>query len=251
MEIDKTKFDAVVKGFSKEDKADFDKLNAEEQQELVAEIIALEEDATTVGGSVETENAVIESMDDCRLHVAGGLLLKKGRQIVAQYLGRQYLFSREKKENWEEVVALDGITKMFRSQIHRFRRTDGTEFGVFATPMMNNALRTVLTASSGAGVGSDPVVKFIYDGKVEKAEAKEKYGFEMSTGNETHGWQIELEKNAQRRTGKGVMNPLNAPLPSGPSDTGMTSEQATLNNFKELHGGASAPQIENNTAAIQ
>jgi hypothetical protein len=252
MEIDKKEFDAVVKGFSKEEKADFDKLNADEKNELVAEILALEEDTATIGDSVALEDAIHEE-NDCRIHIAGGALIKVGRVITAQYLGLQYTFSRAKKENWEEVLAMDGKTKMYRSKFHRFRRTDGVEFGVFATPMMNNALRTVLTASSGAAVEGDPTVRLAYDGKVSKEVAGEKYGFKMDTGKETHAWNIQIEKSAKRGQGRGVLNPLNPPLPMGASDDQtLSSDEVTLRNFKELHGGnTGVAKLENNTAALQ
>lgn len=233
MDVTKAQREEIVKGFTKEELKEFKTLEVKDQDALIVEIFAISNDATDLGGRVELANAIIEE-NDCRMHIAGSLLVKKGRELVAQYLGLQFIFSKEAKENWDSVVAQDGETKMFRTRIHRFRRTDGTNFGIFATPMMNNAFRTLLTATSGGLVAADPVVKMIYQGKITKEVAAKEYNFKMSIGTETHGWLIDVEKTARREDGKGAQNLLNAPLPLGSSKDDMTSDEVNMENFKNL-----------------
>lgn len=236
---------AIIDGFNAEEKKEFLKMEQPEGIILLDEILAVSKDAKVLDGKIDFDNAILDD-GDCRIHIAGSLLLRKGISLVAQYMGLQHTFSKEKKQHWVKVLAQDGKTSMYRSVFHRFRRTDGTEFGIFATPMMNNALRTLLTISSGSKFASvDPTVKLAYKGLITQAVAKEEYNF-VFDNDETHGWGIEVEKSAKRGTGRGCMNQLNAPLPIGTGDDAdLTQDEVNMRNFN-ANKASEVAQIENN-----
>lgn len=224
---------SVLDSFSAEEKKDFNAMESEDQLSILNEILAAQADTEKLSNEVETVDG-IKTESGRKLAIAGGLVIRKGLRHIAQFVGLEYVFSREKKENWEHVPTQDGKDKMYRSKAFIFRRTDGTEFGVFFTPMMGKALRNVLTNTSGGAVATDPVVDFTYLGKISREDAEKDYDFKMDTGSETHAWDIKVEKNARRGTGKGYLNQLNAPLPiGGGDDEDLTQDEINMRNYRE------------------
>lgn len=212
------------------------RLEPEAIRELVAEMIKSAEDNTTLKDVDLKENL----FEDEKGHTfnLGEFAFRKGAAFTAQFLGLRYLFSKNPKENWEEVISEDGSNTRYISSRLEFRQTDGKVVNLWPSTMLRNQLRNVLTRSSGSNLECDPIVSITYDGMVKPAVAKEAYDFE--TKKDAHATTIRFDKATVRfGSGRGCLNPLNSPAIENlrEYDEDMEASQITANNFNELQAG--------------
>ncbi len=242
--------DAFVKGLSKEELVEFNKLSNEEKLEVLELQIGIDQDAINLDGKIELES-VGYSADGAKILVLDGKGdkgfrgIKAGRKITAQFMGIDYIFSDEPKENWTPVKTADGRALKYRTEFARFRKTDGVEFGIFTAPMLRNALRTLITNSATPNlIDKDPVVTIEYHGLVSKEVAKKDFNFEMTQGSETHAVKVLKEKGALENLDAGIHNYLTSPIPMAKVDReDMTAEEAQALAYSN--------QIEANQIAAQ
>lgn len=248
-----------VDGLNKEEIEALNKLTDTDKVDFINLQMGLVTDVTTV---TEGENAVeFETtgykVDNAPILIPGGtgiVGLKAGSKIVAMFMGFDYIFSDEPKENWKEVKTRDGKETRFRSEYLRFRRTNGSEFGIFSTPMLKNNLRTLLTHSSASKlVSKDPVVEIEYHGKLKKEVLKKDFNFELRTGSEAHAFRVRKERGARENLEAGIHCLLSCPIPAAKSDRDdMTNEEAEMlswenQNQANLIAGQKLAQLEENT----
>jgi len=246
-----------VDGLSKEELKDFNALTVEEQVELLEMNVGLDADVNFLQDKVEFEG-VGYKVDGAMIFILDGKGtlglrgIKAGRKITGQFLGIDYIFSDEHKENWTPVKTADGSATKYRSEYARFRRRDGVEYGIFTCPMMRNQLRTLLTNKATPNRAKvDPTVTLEYHGLVTKEVAKKDFNFEMTSGNETHAVRILKEKGALEDLSAGIHCYLTSPIPAAKINRDdLTSEEAEALAFERqveannrVIGSNNAPQV--------
>jgi hypothetical protein len=179
----------------------------------------------------------------------GEFLFRKGQEVVLQFLGLRYIFSKNEKEYWEKVVSEDGSNEAYRSEVLEFRNTKGEIIRLYPTRMLKNQLRNMLTFTSGSReVTGDPQITLTYDGFQPKDVLKSVYKFETDEPK-AHATTIKYDRNTVKfGTGRGCLNPLNSPkLPNlRQYDEDMDSADITAQNFEALQAEAM-----NNTPALE
>ena len=228
----------VVASFSADERKEFDSYDADGQIAMINLVIGLEADAKALEGKVKTKAVSTTGADeeaDCMILRTGGIGLREGQGFTAQLIGSMPILSKKPKENWPTRV-FNGET-YYVNMFYKFRRTDGTEFGVFDSPTLR-ILRKVFTHSATPKlVAQDPVVKVLYIGKVEgKDKLKAEYGIDLQKGNSAHVFNVNIEETAQiDRYAKGVVNYLKNPIPTAKaSNEEMSDEELAQLNWEQI-----------------
>lgn len=238
--------EAFVKGLDKESKAEFDALDREEQMNILELQVGIVADVKKLDGTVKL--AEVGYTDDGAKIISLGKTegksslnsLRAGSKVIARFMGIDYIFSNDEKPNWERVTTADGKEVKWRSEFFRFKRENGTEFGIFSTAMLRNALRTLITnSSSPALVNIDPMVEIQYHGLVTPEVAKKDFGFVTNLEEEIHAVKVMKEKDALENLEAGIHNYLRSPIPAGKINrddlTKEESELISYNNMKKAN----------------
>jgi hypothetical protein len=210
--------EAVVKGFSEDERKAFDALANDERRVETLELMLSTKAALVIADQVDFDEVDSgEDREEIQIFSAGGLGCPKGTVIVAEFLGTMPMFSMKPKENWDKETEPTSGNNFWRNQYYLFRdQKTGRKFGLYKAPCLNKVLPKLPTAESCRTVGKNPLVKIEYIGKVVgKDVLKEKYDLEIQSGNEAHVHIVSLQKGVKfDRYARGVKNYLKAPLPN-------------------------------------
>lgn len=240
--------EVIVKGLTPEELEEFTAADEKGQRNMLTLLTGLTSDADALskeieGGSIELADVSLtgDEDDDCHVLRPGGLGLRPGAVIVAQFMGTVRMISKDEKENWKEMIHAG--TKYYYNEFYRFRRTDGTEFGIFQSPTLV-VLSKVLTKSAGGRAAKDPVVRIHYVDKIEGKErlAKE-FGITLKKGDACHVFNLKLENGAAvERYERGVQNYLRNPIPTTSVKEEITDVELAERNWAAVSTGR-RPQI--------
>ena len=244
----------LVATMQKEEKKVFDGLNDRDKFGYLAQL-----EIVTESQSVDHErlNFVADEEEKLAypiLRVANDknpLGIKKGQVVVGRLLGYVPMFSDKPKENWKER---EHKGKTFYESGHiLFERENGEKFGIYDYSTLS-IVKKIKTRYSNPKIEINPLVSMKFVGRISKAEASEKYDFQMTKGDETNMFEVSVEKGIKfDRYESGIVNyvPNRPPVPSFISKETRGSETIAMDNWNKLEADRGNIQLEGSETSAQ
>lgn len=236
---------ALIATIGKDEKKIFDKMKDEQKISYLVQLETLSL-STTKRTGLEDFDFTTDGLEDYPVFGVvtenNPMGIKKGQTIVGFLEGVVPMFSDKEKKNWDELT-YNG-KKYYESMHYRFRREDGTKFGIFGHSQLH-PLKKVRTKSSDPAFANDPYVEIDYTGLVEGKEKLKAMGIELRSGNSAHTFGIKFEKGViVDRYAKGVLNYVKAPYPAFADNAGDNNDPraVAMNNWEKLQANKHAAQ---------
>jgi hypothetical protein len=228
-----SKFAPLLASLSPEEVQEFAALSDEIKESRLAiftDMVAAS--SVEMGDMVELGNA----KKNIEIYSAGGPMLRPGTTLRARLHGTVFIKSTEFKENWTELKDDNGVT-FFQNHFFQLETVANAHvFGIWSYPTLNSKLEKILTATSGAYAGKDPIVEITYVGKIEGRDVlKQKYNIELKQGNAAHVFIVKAEKSAKVDAyATGCVNPLNNPSLESSNGPKVSRDEATRARYERL-----------------
>lgn len=248
----------LIKSFNEKDKKVFDALQTDEEKtRYLNDLLEIDQLATESlkSGDAFVDSATLEEQDDTLILRPGGIGLREGTVIVAEFLGTMPMWSTTPQKNWKSdtVTTESGLSKQVWFNLnYRFRGQNGKEFGIYQTPGLTILKKVPTLATKINTPEKNPVVRIDYKGLIEGAERlKNEYGMEITDGDKAHVFGIGFEKGFKfNKYVRGIVNLLKTPKPNfGTAETDRKTLSEELFSSFEKYSTENDLMIDNNSTA--